>query len=120
MPNPQWLDAVSETIRSRMVLLMGTHGVTSRDVGQAIGRGDSWMSEFLNAKRGTDDLRLVIALARYFHVPITYLLGIEQGRRADPGLLAVEAMWPELKPSEREIVLQLARQLHQLHQPNRR
>lgn len=121
MANERWLDPLSETIRSRTEALVGAHDLSRQAFGRVIRRGHAWISEFLTRQRGTNDLRLVVAVARHFKVSVDYLVGMDGDRRdADPGLLTIEALWPELKPSERDIVLQLARQLHQLPKPSGR
>ena len=68
----------------------------------------SWRSEFLAGKRTTNDLRLVISMARFFHVPVGYLLK-EPGDQHDAATLTLVGAWKELKTTrDRDAVLQLA------------
>lgn len=119
MPNDQWLDPLSETIRSRALGLMDAHGLTRADVGEAIGRGSSWMSEFCRGERGTDDLRLVLALARVLKVPVGYLLGLE-GKRTSPKVMGLQGLFESLPEDSQDIVLLLAQRLHQREHPSGR
>lgn len=117
MPNDQWLDPLSETIRQRFVALMEAHGLTRDEAGTAIERGRSWMSEFCRGERGTDDLRLVLSMARLFKVPVGYILGLEN-KKVDPRVMAMVALFEDLTPFSQDTVLQLAQRLHQKEQPD--
>lgn len=67
----------------------------------------SWRSEFLAGKRTTDSLRLVLAMARFFRVPVGYLLG-ELPRTVDAATLTLIGAWNELDSQEKHAVMQLA------------
>lgn len=76
---------------------------------KAIGRNTpSWRSEFLSGKRTTDSLRLVLAMARFFRVPVAYLVD-ETTDTADAATLTLLGAWKSLTSSrDRDAVLQLA------------
>jgi transcriptional regulator with XRE-family HTH domain len=78
----------------------------------AIGRNTpSWRSEFLSGKRTTNDLRLVIAIARFFRVTVSYLLN-EQPDSTDAATVTLLAAWRSLPSKrDRDAVLHLAIEL---------
>jgi len=68
----------------------------------------SWRSEFLSGKRSTNDLRLVIAMARFFKVPIGYLLD-EGPSQPDAATVTLLGAWKSLKNQrDRDLVLSIA------------
>lgn len=73
----------------------------------------SWRSEFLNGKRTTDSLRLVIAIAKFFRVSVGFLLN-EQPENHDAATVTLLGVWKELSPAERSVVLNLANELARL------
>lgn len=76
---------------------------------KAIGRNTpSWRSEFLSGKRTTDSLRLVLAMARFFRVPVAYLVG-DPTDTPDAATLTLLGAWRDLtRQTDRVAVLQLA------------
>jgi hypothetical protein len=68
----------------------------------------SWKSEFKAGKRTSNKLRQVIAIARYFKVPVGYLLN-ELPDQPDAATLTLLAAWKDLKSQrDRDAVLRLA------------
>jgi transcriptional regulator with XRE-family HTH domain len=99
------VDAVGQMLLQRVSELLATRPeVTRADFGRRIGRGHSWISEFLAGIRTTNDVRLLVRIARVLGVRVGYLLG-EQERPLDPGAATVLATWDALSPSDRELFL---------------
>lgn len=103
------VDALGRLLLARIQDLLRTRpDVTPEYFFRAIGRPTaSWRSEFLAAKRTTNDLRLVLKIAKFFGVPCGYLLG-ESHAPDDPQLLSLQGLWPDLGPHERETLLLMA------------
>lgn len=76
---------------------------------KAIGRATpSWRSEFLNGHRTTNNLRLVLAMAKFFRVPVSYLLDV-RSESEDAATVTLLGAWRSLsRQTDREAVLQLA------------
>lgn len=75
---------------------------------KAIGRNSSWRSEFMSGKRTTNNLRLVIAMARFFRVPVAYLLD-DSVNDHDAATLTLLGAWKSLSTqTQRDAVLHLA------------
>lgn len=70
----------------------------------------SWKSEFLSGKRTTKDLTVVIDIARFFRVPVGYLIG-EQTPQQDAATVTLLGAWHALDSADQQVVLQLAVQL---------
>lgn len=66
----------------------------------------SWQSEFLNGKRTTNNLRLVMRIAKVFGVTVSYMLG-EGDRRMDAGASALMATWDVLGEQDRGLLLKI-------------
>jgi hypothetical protein len=103
-------DEVGERLRQRVSELLAQR----RDLDpalffKAIGRNTpSWRSEFLSGKRTTDSLRLVLTMARFFRVPVAYLVG-EPADMPDAATLTLLGAWRALsRQTDRDAVLQLA------------
>jgi transcriptional regulator with XRE-family HTH domain len=87
------MDPVGARLLQRIQGLLATRpDLKDRTIfGRRIGRPTpSWLSEFLNGKRTTNDLRLVLKIAKVFGVSVGYLLGEseperERGRRDAAG-----------------------------------
>lgn len=111
------LDRLGLTLIARIEELGRTRaGFDRQDLGDAIGRGRSWISEFYNRQRTTNDLRLVVAMARYFKVPVGFLLG--EAQHADDALTVnLLGVWADLPQNDRETLLQIALRLHQRPAP---
>lgn len=80
------IDAVGQTILQRIKdLLSHRPDVSRKQFLDAVGRPTpSWGSEFFNGQRTTNDLRLLMRMARYFGVTVGYLLNeSDKGRDAD-------------------------------------
>lgn len=108
----QRMDAVGKALLQRVEgLLDARKDLDREDFRRAIARGRSWISEFLNGKRTTNDLRLVLKMAKFFSVSPSYLLNHEPGKPEDALTATMNATWPELDPEQRDIVLQLALRL---------
>ena len=107
------VDAVGKALLQRVNDLLAARPDLSRDdVGRAIRRGKPWISEFFNAKRTTNDLRLVHRMAKLFGVPLGYLLNGDSTRQAeDAQTVTMLATWQDLDAEHRETVLQLALRL---------
>lgn len=104
------VDTVGRSLLQRVGALLEKRPDLDRGrFGQAIGRPTpSWISEFFNGKRTTNDLRLVLRMARVLRVPVCYLLsdGVEA---QDAATLTLLGAWRELtRPQDREAVLTLA------------
>jgi transcriptional regulator with XRE-family HTH domain len=104
------VDHVSETVLKRVQgLLESRQDVKRVDLAVAIRReSPSWLSEFLAGKRQTNDLRLVIRMARFFGVPVGYLLN-EVEPEHDGQTTALLAAWHRLTDQrDRDAVLGIA------------
>jgi transcriptional regulator with XRE-family HTH domain len=90
-------------------LLAARADINRNDFARRIGRPTpSWISEFFAGKRTTNDLRLVVKMAKVFSVPVGYLLN-ETGPEMDATTLSLFGVWRDLHdPHDREAVLQLA------------
>jgi len=107
------VDVVGTTLLQRVGELVAARPEMSRtDFGRRIRRGHSWISEFLAGLRTTNDLRLVIKIARVFGVSVGYLLG-ETDEPLDPAGATLLATWHALHPSDRVLLSALATALRQ-------
>lgn len=103
------MDAVGKTLLQRInELLKARPDVDRQAFGRAIGRRTpSWLSEFFSGKRTTNDLRLVLTMARFFRVPVGYLLS-DVDDSHDAETLTLLGAWKELhRRQDRGAVLQL-------------
>lgn len=101
-------DPLAQALKDRVKgLFEARPDLTPAEFAVQILRGRSWVSEFLNGKRTTDSLRLVIRIARVFGVPVAYLLG-ERERTLDPGAATLLATWDDLTPPYRDALLKVA------------
>lgn len=113
------MDAVATVLLQRVgELLTARQDLSRAEFGRRIARGHSWLSEFLGGQRTTNDLRLVIKIARVFGVSVGYLLG-ETADPLDPGAATLVATWDALKGREREraLLLNVAASFRQLTAP---
>jgi len=111
------VDPIAAMLRQKIEELLATRpDVTRADFGRAIARGDSWISEFFNDKRTTNDLRLVVRMARFFGVPVGFLLH-ESHREDDAQTVSLIGAWRDLDTDHRETVLQLALRLRPKPRP---
>jgi transcriptional regulator with XRE-family HTH domain len=79
--------------------------------GRRIGRPTpSWLSEFLNGKRTTNDLRLVIKIAKVFGVSVGFLLG-ENEHAHDEGAATILATYEMVNERDRRLLLSFAASL---------
>jgi len=104
------VDSVGERLRQRVEALLQTRpDLQDRAVfGRLIRRPTpSWLSEFLHGKRTTNDLRLVIRMARVFGVSVGYLIG-EQATAPDPAVATLIATYESLDPAGRRLLLDMA------------
>lgn len=109
------VDAIGKGLLQRVNELLATRPDLGRDdLGRAIRRGKPWISEFFSGKRTTNDLRLVFKMARFFGVPIDFLLR-DDARvvREDAQTVTLLGAWNDLDTDHRETVLQLALRLRQ-------
>lgn len=107
------VDATGELLRQRVTELLAARPDLSRtDLGNRIKRGHSWISEFLAGRRTTNDIRLVIKIARVFGVSVGYLLG-ENDRQLNAGAASLLSTWATAQPRERKILLDVAASLRQ-------
>jgi hypothetical protein len=89
----------------RVMALMETRTeLTASAFGKRIARGQSWVSEFKSGRRTTNDLRLVIAMARIFGVSVGYLIG-ETPTEPDAGAVTLLATYEAASPRDREVLL---------------
>lgn len=104
------LDGVALTLIQRVKKLMAARpDMKPKDFGRAIGRTTpSWVSEFFNEKRTTNDLRLVIRIAKVFAVPVGYLLNEADEPEADAQTLTLLGAFRTMEQVDREIVLRMA------------
>lgn len=103
------MDAVGESLLQRVKELLNIRTDVDRpDFGRAIGRGHSWISEFFNGLRTTNDLRLVLKMARFFRVRVGYLLKDDPDAPDDPALMSLMGLWPELTPERKDALIHLA------------
>lgn len=103
------MDVVGEGLRARVLeLLKARPDLEQAQFFQAIRRPTaSWQSEFVNGKRTTNDLRLVIKIAKVFGVSVAYLLG-EEDRPMDPGAATLVATWDVLNDRDKKTLLRVA------------
>lgn len=103
------VDATGTVLVQRIRELLAARQVSRPDFGRAVKRGHSWISEFFSGNRTTNNLRLVIKIARFFGVSVGYLLGEAEAER-DAETVTLLAAWRALQhsPRERKSVLQLA------------
>lgn len=103
------IDAVGQTLLQRIRELLSSRAdVTRAEFLAAIGRPTpSWGSEFFSAQRTTNNLRLVIKIARYFGVPIGYLLN-ENEPAKDAGAITLLDAWEHMDEKGRKILLNMA------------
>ncbi len=103
---------VADTLRARVIALLEARPeLSNADFGRMIRRGQSWLSEFRSGRRTTNDLRLVMAMARCFRVPVGYLIGETPAAAQDAGLTTLVATYAELSPRDRELLLAMASNL---------
>jgi transcriptional regulator with XRE-family HTH domain len=103
------VDGIADVLLQRIrALLAARPDVSRRDFARAIGRPTpSWISEFFAGKRTTNDFRLVVRMARFFGVPVGYLLN-EADREMDAATASLLGAWRDLREPNRNAVLQLA------------
>lgn len=113
------LDAIGRILLQRVrELLAARPDLDRRTLGRGIGRTTpSWLSEFLNGRRTTNDLRLVIRMARFLGVPVGFLLN-ERDPPDDAQTVTMMGAWEELASDDREAVLQLALRLRRRRLPS--
>ncbi len=111
---------ISKVLNRRVVDLLEARPEVSRaEFGRAIGRtSPSWCSEFLNGKRTTDSLRLVLRMAKFFSVPIGYLLDQPGHKDQSPQTAALLHSWEGLDSEQRDVIARLAVSLHRLRGPS--
>lgn len=104
------MDDVARTLLDRVRgLLKARPDLETAQFFRAIGRPTpSWASEFLNGKRTTNDLRLVVKMAKVFGVPVAYLLGQGNDRDLDPGAATLLSTWETLDADDRTLLLNVA------------
>lgn len=114
-------DSVAQTLRKRVLELMEARpDVTRAKLRAATQRGHSWVSEFLSGARTTNDLRLVIRIARFFGVTVGYLLNEEGWRHEDAQSVTMMGVWEELDKERREDLLHIALRLRPKRTPDGR
>lgn len=104
------LDAIGQTILQRIKELLAHRPDISRaDFLRAVGRPTpSWGSEFFSGQRTTNDLRLLVKMARYFGVTVGHLLN-ETERGRDAGASTLLAAWESMTDErDRQAILNLA------------
>lgn len=103
------VDAIGDTLLQRIQSLLKTRPDLSKaEFFRLIGRPTpSWASEFWSGKRTTNNLRLVIRIARFFKVPVAYLLD-EPGPPTDPTTVSLLGVLGALEDADREALLQVA------------
>jgi transcriptional regulator with XRE-family HTH domain len=104
------MDGLGETICRRVKdLLRARPDVEPAQFFRAIGRPTpSWQSEFMNGRRTTNDLRLVVRMAKFFGVSLAYLIGQDEAT-IDAGAATVLATWQALETErDRALFLQVA------------
>jgi hypothetical protein len=103
------VDSVGVTLLRRVKDLLATRADMSRlEFGQFIKRPTpSWVSEFFAGKRTTNDLRLVIRMARVLRVPVSHLLN-EADDAPDARTLSLMGAWKALDEKQQKAVLRLA------------
>ena len=103
------MDAVVVKLLQRVRDLLATRADMPRpEFGRAIKRSTpSWLSEFFAGKRTTNDLRLVIRMARVLRVPVSHLLN-ESEDAPDATTMSLMGAWKDLGPKQRQTVLRLA------------
>ena len=104
------MDLVGTNLLQRVRDLLATRADMSRQAfGVAIKRPTpSWISEFFAGKRTTNDLRLVLRMARVLRVPVSYLLNEAVDDSADAQTLSLIGAWRDLGQKQRNAVLRLA------------
>lgn len=106
------VDDLAERLLQRInALLKERADLNQVAFGRHIGRGRSWVSEFFNKTRTTNDLRLVVAMARVLRVPPGYLLNVETAPQ-DAKTTTLLGAWQTLTDErDRDAVMNLALQL---------
>lgn len=113
-------DAVARTLRTQVQALLTSRPDLSRaNFGAAIHRNGPWYSEFFSGKRKPDSLRLVLEIAAFFGVSVSFLVGEPQPGREDAQTVSLLGIWGALEEAHREDVLHFARRLR-LRQTQRR
>lgn len=101
------VDTLGKTVLRKVTDLVDARpDVDWATLGKAIHRGPSWISEFQHGKRTTNDLRLVVKIARFFSVPVGYLLNESDDR--DPLTVMLLGAWSKVadqKPKEAVLAL---------------
>jgi transcriptional regulator with XRE-family HTH domain len=108
------MDPVGVRLLQRIQGLLATRpDLKDRAVfGRRIGRPTpSWLSEFLNGKRTTNDLRLVIKIAKVFGVNVGYLLGDGNNHDLDEGAATILATYTMVNERDRGLLLSFAASL---------
>lgn len=107
------MDPVGVRLLQRIQGLLATRpDLKDRAVfGHRIGRPTpSWLSEFLNGKRTTNDLRLVMKIAKVFGVSVGFLLG-EVEKERDAGAATLLATYEMVNERDRGLLLSFAASL---------
>lgn len=101
-------------------LLVARPDVSRDDLGRSIKRGKSWISEFFNGKRTTNDLRLVLRMAKFFGVSPGFLINGEAMKPDDALTASLLGVWSDLEKDERDTVLHVALRLRPKRPPAER
>lgn len=102
------VDDVGETLKQRITELLDQRPDLERaEFGRRIGRGHSWISEFFAGIRSTNNLRLVIRIAKVLGVPASYLLN-EPTNEHDGLTLTLLSAWKDLEERDKKVVLTAA------------
>jgi hypothetical protein len=103
------VDALAERLLQRInQLLQARPDLDPVTFCRHVKRGPSWASEFFNRIRTTNDLRLVVDMARVLRVPVSYLIDAD-AELHDPKTMTLLGAWRELKHEQhRDAVMNLA------------
>lgn len=103
------IDSVGRTLLARISELLAQRtDVTRPQFLRAIGRPTpSWGSEFFNGQRTTNNLRLLLKIAKYFGVSVGYLLN-EGDNELDTGAVTLLAAWEDMDEAPRRAILNMA------------
>lgn len=95
-------------IRDRVKALFDSRGGLSQaEFAAAIGTKPSWVSHFFRGSRPANDIHLLRRIARYFGVPVGYLLN-ETEPAKDAGAVTLLSAWATMDEKSRQAVLNLA------------
>lgn len=113
------VDHLGRVLLQRVLDLLATRSDLNRaEFGTRIKRGHSWISEFLAGLRTTNDLRLVMKIARVFGVPVAHLIG-EPDPTLDAGAATLLATWRALRlPEDRALLLKTATAIRERAAPD--